>query len=641
MAVVIASDLGKDIAGEPLLRGISFKLERRDRMTLSGRNGAGKTTLLRMLAGEASVDFGELVFSRGAKVKLHDQRPPRDRNLSLRDYILSGAAELVAIEQDLASLEQAMAQGAHDEATLGRYAEAQAALEHAGGYAWRERALATLHGLGFRDETDLDRSLDTFSGGELTRASLGRALAGTPDLLLLDEPTNHLDIESLEWLEAHLISLDAAIVLVAHDRWFLESVGTSVLELEAGRGKFFSGTWHQWRKEKAARELALGRAIERQEAEIERLERFVTRFRAGTRARQAQSRVKKLSKIQRLSADPADGAGLQFAFKPPERSGRVIFELEHAELSAGDKELLHDAELWLERGEHVSLVGANGTGKTTLIETLAGHRELEQGKLLTGHNVKVGYLSQHAEELNAGTARTVLEATQRAGGLTPAKARALLGRFLFSGEDAEKPLEGLSGGERRRLSLAVLVHSGANVLILDEPTNHLDLESREALESALGEFAGSLLLVSHDRALLDAIGTRTIALEDQELHSYVGGWPEYLRVREERAKNPPPKANAKAKAAAATTAPGKSNGAKAGTSSPKKHNPPKAKPGRGAARLEAEIETAEAALRAVEDELADPAAWATPEASARSSARHEEAKRKVAELYERWEAVAG
>ncbi|HEX3977075.1 MAG TPA: ABC-F family ATP-binding cassette domain-containing protein [Solirubrobacteraceae bacterium] len=642
MAVVIASDLGKDIAGEPLLRGISFKLERRDRMTLSGRNGAGKTTLLRMLSGEATVDSGELVLGKGTRVKLHDQRPPRDRNLSLRDYILSGARELVAIERELGSLEDAMAQGAHDEATLGRYAEAQAALEHAGGYAWRDRALATLHGLGFRDDADLDRSLDTFSGGELTRASLGRALAGTPDLLLLDEPTNHLDIESLEWLEAHLISLDAAIVLVAHDRWFLESVGTSVLELEAGRGKFFSGTWHQWRKEKASRELALGRAVERQEAEIERLERFVTRFRAGTRARQAQSRVKKLSKIQRLSADPADGAALQFAFKPPERSGRVIFELEHAELSAGDKELLHDAELWLERGEHVSLVGANGTGKTTLIETLAGRRQLPAGKLLTGHNVKLGYLSQHAEELNAGTARTVLEATQRAAGLTPAKARALLGRFMFSGEEAEKPLDGLSGGERRRLSLAILVHSGANVLILDEPTNHLDLESREALESALREFAGSLLLVSHDRALLDAIGTRTIALEDQELHSYVGGWPEYLRVREERAKAPaPPKAKAKAKAGVGA-GDGKANGSRAGGSgAAKKRNPPKAKPGRGAAGLEAEIEAAEAALRVIEDELADPGAWATSEATARSSARHEEAKLKVAELYERWEAVAG
>jgi ATP-binding cassette subfamily F protein 3 len=628
MAVVIASDLKKDIAGEPLLAGVSFKLERRDRMTLSGRNGAGKTTLLRMLAGEASIDGGELVFSKGAKVALHDQRPPRDRDISLRDYILSGAAELVGIENELAALEQAMADGAHDDATLDRYAHAQARLEHAGGYDWRDRALATLHGLGFGDDADLDRPLATFSGGELTRASLGRALAGDPDLLLLDEPTNHLDITALEWLETHLVSLDAAIVLVAHDRWFLEAVGTSVLELEAGRGKFFAGTWHAWRREKAARELALGRAIERQQAEIDRLERFVTRFRAGTRARQAQSRAKKLSKIDRITRDPTDGAGLEFAFQAPERSGRVIFELEHAALSAGGKQLLRDAEMWLERGEHVSLVGANGAGKTTLIETLAGQRELIDGKLRIGHNVTIGFLSQHAEELSAGTARTVLEATQRATRLTPGKARALLGHFLFSGEDAEKPLDGLSGGERRRLSLAILVHSGANLLILDEPTNHLDLESREALESALKAFPGSLLLVSHDRALLDAIGTRTVALEDQELHSYVGGWPEYVRVRAERAAKP-----AEPRTPAARPAP-------AAKKSAAPARAPKAR-SNGAAKLEAQIEAAEAALAVVEDELSDPGAWASPTASERSTARHEEAKRLVAELYARYETVAG
>ena len=661
MAVVIASDLGKDMAGEPLLRNISFKLERRDRMTLSGRNGAGKTTLLRMLSGEASVDSGELSFTKGVKVALHDQRPPRERDLSLRDYILSGAPELVAIERELDELEQAMAGGAHDEATLGRYSRAQARLEHAGGYNWRDRALATLHGLGFHDDADLDRSLDSFSGGELTRASLGRALAGDPDLLLLDEPTNHLDITSLEWLETHLVSLDAAIVLVAHDRWFLESVGTAVLELEGGRGKFFAGTWHQWRREKAARELALGRAVERQQAEIDRLEQFVTRFRAGTRARQAQSRVKKLAKIDRIAVDSTDSAGLQFAFKPPERSGRVIFELQHAELTAGDKQLLHDAELWLERGEHVSLVGANGAGKTTLIETLAGRRELAAGKLLTGHNVKIGYLSQHAEELTSGTARNVVEATQHATGLTPGKARALLGGFLFSGEDAEKPLDGLSGGERRRLSLAILVHSGANVLILDEPTNHLDLESREALEAALQSFPGSLLLVSHDRALLDAIGTRTVALEDQELHSYVGGWPEYLRVREARAKAPaaPPPAAPAAAALAASSGRGRDQGAKRTPPAPRgngtqgnsgktgkagnggKTGKAAKRGANGSSRLEAQIEAAEAALRTVEDELSDPAAWASPTATARSTARHEAAKLAVADLYEQWEAVAG
>src|SRR5437763_2906834 len=537
MAVVIASDLGKDIAGEPLLRGVSFKLERRDRMTLSGRNGSGKTTLLRMLAGEASVDFGELVLAKDTKVALHDQRPPRERSLSLRAYVLSGARELVAIEERLASLEQAMAGGAHDEATLNRYAESQARLEHAGGYGWRDRALATLQGLGFRDPSELDRPLDTFSGGELTRASLGRALVGAPDLLLLDEPTNHLDIESLEWLEQHLVSLDAAIVLVAHDRWFLEAVGTSVLELEGGRGRFFRGPWHAWRNEKAARELALGRAVERQRAEIERLERFVARFRAGTRARQAQARAKRLTKVDRLAPRGADGAGLQFAFKAPGRSGRVVFELIDGRIVAGDKVLLDGAELWLERGEHVSLVGPNGAGKTTLIQTLAGRRELAQGSLNTGHNVSIGYLSQHADELGAGgpPSQSVLEAAGRATRPTPGKARALLGRFLFSGEEAQKPLESLSGGERRRLSLAILVRSGANALILDEPTNHLDIESREALEDALRAFTGAVLLVSHDRALLDAVGTRTVAVEDGTLRSYAGGWPEYVRVREARA----------------------------------------------------------------------------------------------------------
>jgi ATP-binding cassette subfamily F protein 3 len=614
MAVAIGSDLGKDIAGTPLFRGVSFKLERRERLTLSGRNGSGKTTLLRMLAGETSIDEGQLVFEKGARVALHDQRPPREQEVSLRDYVLSGCADLVATEGELARLEQAMAGGATDAGTLAEYSRAQARLEHAGGYNWREQATGVVRGLGFKDD-DLDRPLRTFSGGELTRGSLARALAGDPGLLLLDEPTNHLDVASLEWLEQRLTTIDAAVVLVAHDRWFLEAVGTAVLELEAGRARYFAGPWHAWRKERAARELALGRAIERQEAEIARLERFVTRFRAGTRARQAQSRAKKLDKTQRISRDPADGKSLGFSFAAPQRSGRVVLELEKASFRAGDKELLHDAELWLERGEHVSLVGPNGAGKTTLIDTLAGRRELEKGKLRRGHNAEIGYLSQHAEEL--GSTGTVLEACQRATGLTPNKARALLGRFLFSGEEAEKPLAGLSGGERRRLSLAILVQSSANLLILDEPTNHLDVESREALEDALRSFPGTVLLVSHDRALLDAVGTRTVAIEDGTLRSYAGGWAEYVRVREER-KQQPKKVASNGKAAA-------------------KKSPPPAAPSKNRKKLisslERRIEAAEAALASLEDELADPSAWASPTASARSSKRHAEAKGEVERLY--------
>jgi ATP-binding cassette, subfamily F, member 3 len=640
------------MAGKPLLGGVSFKLERRERLTIAGRNGAGKTTLLRMIAGEEVIDRGELSVAKGVRIALHDQRPPRDREISLRDYVLSGCVEELAVEQQLAKLEREMTSGASDDALLDRYARAQARLESYGGYLWRDRATVMTHGLGFSD-ADLDRDLDTFSGGQLTRASLARALATNADVLLLDEPTNHLDIESLEWLEQTLVELDAAVMLVAHDRWFLEAVGTAVLELYGSpptlptRSRFFAGSWHAWRREQAARELALGKAIDKQQAEIARMERFVERFRyKATKARQAQSRLKKLSKIERIESDPREAASLEFAFKAPERTGRVIFELQdgHVEIDGarpdgGALVLLHHAELWLERGEHVSLVGPNGAGKTTLIETLAGRRPLARGKLSTGHNVNVGYLSQHAEELGAGgpPGQTVVEATQRATGLTPNKARALAGRFLFSGEDAEKPLDGLSGGERRRLSLAILMNGTPhppNVLILDEPTNHLDIESREALEDALRAFDGAVLLVSHDRALLDAVGTRTVSIEDHSLRSFLGGWPEYVRVREER------------QAAGV----GSRNGAPASIESPTPRTGEKAAEGAAPAkaapkpsknrlreqgRAERAVEAAEAAMRVLEDELTDPAAWATKYEAAKSEARHTAAKRAVEEAYER------
>jgi len=634
MAVVIASALDKDIAGSPLFRGVSFKLERGDRMTLAGRNGAGKTTLLRMVSGETGVDGGELVFEKGTRVALHDQRPPRERDLTLRDYVLSGCWYLVSLEEELRRLEGEMAERPDEVSLLDRYSRAQGRLEHAGGWDWRSRAIGPLHGLGFATG-QLDRKLATFSGGELTRASLARALAGDPDLLLLDEPTNHLDIASLEWLEQYLIGLDAAVILVAHDRWFLEAVGTSVLELEAGRARFFPGTWHAWRREAAARDIQLGKQIEKQQAEIARMERFIERFRyKATKARQAQSRVKRLEKMERIERDPADNRSLGFKFGGTERTGRVVLELTEGRLDVPGRTLLDDGELWLERGEHVSLVGPNGAGKTTLIEALAGRRELDGGRLRTGHNVQIGYLSQHAEEL--GSRGTVLEAAQRATGLTPNKARALLGRFLFSGAEAEKPLDGLSGGERRRLSLAILVASGANVLILDEPTNHLDIDAREALEDALRAFDGSLLLVSHDRALLDAVGTRTFAIEEGALRSYLGGWAEYSRVREERRE---------AEAAAKRTRTARADGAAArpkaaGTNGRAKPAGPSKNAIRRAAELERDVERAEAALRAIEDELADPKAWASPTRSDRATKRHAAAKKAVEEAYARWEAAS-
>ncbi len=534
MAIATATTIDVYAGGALLFADVSFKLETRERMTLSGRNGAGKSTLLRVLAGERPPDSGSIALQKGARVALHDQRPPRDAAISLGDYVFSGRADMEETEAELERLEGEMSRGSAGEETMHAYADAQHRLEAGGGYRWRDEVFSVLRGLGFDDE-QTQRPLSTFSGGELTRASLARALATRPDLLLLDEPTNHLDIPSLEWLEGYLVDLDAAVVLVAHDRWFLEAVGTSVLELEAQRARFFAGPWHAWRKEQAARQIALGKAIDRQQAEIERMERFVERFRyKATKAKQAQSRIKQIDKKKRdgPQAERRDTRNLRFSFAPPERPGRVVLKMLDAAIEVPGRTLLSGASLEVEREEHVVLVGPNGSGKTTLIETLAGRREPAAGIVRTGHNVKAGYLSQHAD--TATGEGTVLDAAQRETGLSGQKARALLGGFLFSGADAEKSLSDISGGEQRRLSLAILVASGANVLILDEPTNHLDIESREALEDALTAFEGAVVLVSHDRALLEAVGSRTLVCEDGELRSHPVGWAAYQRERDER-----------------------------------------------------------------------------------------------------------
>src|SRR2546427_3294434 len=619
MAVVIASNLRKELAGDPLFDGVSFKVERRDRVALSGPNGTGKTTLLRALAGETTLQGGDLAFQKGTRVALHDQRPPLQRGLTLREYVLSGAADLIAVEEELRRLEHAMAGGDHADSTLRRYAEAQSRLEHAGGYAWRDHAAAVVRGLGFSDP-DLDRLLATSSGGDLTRASLARALGGDPALLLLDEPTNHLDVASLEWLERELQSLDAGVMIVAHDRWFLEAVTTSVLELEAGRSTFFAGPWHEWRREKAARLQAASKSAERVGRDIERLERFVERFRASTpkMARKAQAKLTQIGRLEKERGQAKTeielltrrGRRLGFEFLKPPRSGRTVIEGNGVQITIGERTLLDEVSFAIERGEHVGLIGPNGSGKTTLLETLLGRREAAAGDVRLGHGVEPAYFSQ--QEIELDERGSVLQCVQTMTGLQRPDAQSLLGRFLFSGwAEHKKPVAVLSGGERRRLALAVVVASGANFLVLDEPTNHLDLESREALEAALDAFPGTVLLVSHDRALLDAIAERTLAIEDGELHAYDGGWAEMLRRRSERAARvaPPPEPLAK---------------------KPKPKPAPKPRP-TALPRVEAEIATREAEVAELEQKLAVD--WSNVDALA----AHKRSRDALQALLERWE----
>jgi ATP-binding cassette subfamily F protein 3 len=626
MAVLIAANLRKELSGDVLFDGVSLKVERRDRVALSGPNGAGKTTLLRMLAGQTERHGGELVLEKGARVALHDQRPPLEQNLSLREYVLAGAADLVSTERELRRLEQAMADGAHDSGTLNAYAAAQARLEHAGGYAWREHANAVVRGLGFRD-VDLDRPLRSFSGGELTRASLARALGGGPDLLLLDEPTNHLDVESIEWLEQELESIDAGVILVAHDRWFLEAVTNAVLELGGGRSIYFPGPWHAWRREKAARALEAQKHVERVQEDIARLERFVERFRyKKSKARQAQA---KLTQIGRLEKERSAAGGelerlstrrrtLGFEFLKPARSGRTVVEARELQLEIGERVLVAGADFAIERGEHVALVGPNGSGKTTLLETLLGRRDPAHGSLRLGHGVETAYFSQHEVELDERG--SVLQCAQGATGLSRPDAQALLGRFLFSGwMEHEKPVAVLSGGERRRLALALTVASGANFLVLDEPTNHLDLESREALEAALEAFPGTVLIVSHDRALLDAVAERTLAIEGGRLRSYDGGWADYVRKRDEPGTEtaPPPR-----------------------PAKPAKSKPEAPKPERKFSRVPSELDRIELQIEAREQEVAAlEAQLAEDWSNADMLAAHKRARDDLRALLDRWETL--
>ena len=519
-----------------------------------------------------------------------------------------------------------------DDATFDAYARAQGRLEAAGGYTWREQAMATIRGLGF-DEDDLERELSTFSGGELTRGSLARVLVAKPDLLLLDEPTNHLDIASLKWLEQQLVQMDTAIMLVAPTAgsWRRSALRAGD---RGGAHALLRRPVAQWRQEQASRELALGRAIDKQRKEIERMERFVERFRAkATKARQAQSRVKALDRIERIDRDPRDERELSFSFKAPERSGRVVYELTGARLEVPGRVLIDHGELWLERGEHVTLVGANGAGKSTLVKALSGQREFDAGKLLhrpqragrlPGPARRDDRRHRHRRPGRPAGHRPQREQGARAAGALPVHRRGgRQARQRAVGRRAPAPVAGHPRAERRQR---------ADPRRADQPPRHR--EPRGAGGRAV-EFPGTLLLVSHDPALLDAVGSRTVAVEEGTLHSYLGGWSEYLerrRARDEAAKEAKGAARAKAQPAP-PTAGGNGNG---------NGKPSRSKnAAKRQAQLEKQIEQAEAELAALEAELADPSVWASPTGAQRSTQRHDAAKQKVAALMQEWETVAG
>ena len=618
-----AIQISKSFGARDVLSDVSFRIGPGDRLAVVGRNGEGKTTLLRILAGQLEPDGGSVSLPRGAHVALHDQRPPLTSDLTLEQYVAEGMAGAQQAEADLAALEARMAGGDSGPEVLAAYEDAHARLERAGGYAWRSWLERVLRGLGIGDD-QLPRPLRGFSGGELTRASLARSLVSRPDVLLLDEPTNHLDLDAVEWLERAIGELGAAVVLVSHDRWFLESVATQVLELDRGRSKLWPMRYSAFRRERALAIDRQGAEAARQAAEIARLERFVTRWRAGTKSRQAASRQKRLDRIERLQA-PTRAAHLAFGFPKSERSGRVVLEVDGLRLEVPGRTLLADVGFTLERGQRLAVIGPNGTGKTTLMETLIGRRVPAAGRVTIGHKVTPAYFSQHGEQMRDD--RTVVETVLAGSDMTPTQARTLLGSFLFSGDAADARVERLSGGERRRLELVTLIAKGGNLLVLDEPTNHLDVESCEALEAALEAYDGTVLMVSHDRALVDAIATHTLALEDGHAAMRAGGYTELLAQREAAVAAPPAPAPVK-------------------RSAPERRPRQRAaerKPGGGqreVRRLEREIARVETSIAEVETALAEPATLGDRELLAARGEEHRGLQEELAWLMREWERAA-
>jgi ATP-binding cassette subfamily F protein 3 len=614
--------LRKDYGGQRVLDDASLALKPGERAALVAPNGAGKSTLLKIAAGLEGADAGRVMLPPATVVGYLAQDAGVRPGRSLHDEVLSAVADLLGIEESMRQVEHQISAADHDrvEALAHRHAELQEEFERRGGYAIEAEIGRVLSGLGFT-ETDRDRQTQEFSGGWQMRIALARLLLGRPDVLLLDEPTNHLDLAATEWLEEYVKGGRATMLIVSHDRYFLDSVVQRVFELRQGRIETFpAGNYSAYRIERARRDEALQDIAQRQQEEIERVEAYIRRYKEGNRATMAKSREKMLARLeaQRVAAPRADRV-VKFAFPACPPSGREVITLSHVRRAYAERTVLEDVSLVIERGERVALIGPNGAGKSTLLRLLAGRDRPTRGSASLGVGVRPAYFAQdQAEHLDA--ANTIFDEVYQAA---PASwdvqaVRDLLGRFLFSGEDQFKSVATLSGGERSRVALAKLLLRPNNLLLLDEPTNHLDIATRERLEETLSGYRGTLVVATHDRYLVNRLATKVIEVADGGIHAYPGTYADYLR--------------AKAAAAAASV-----DAQPQRPATPTKVEQDPAARRRLAADLreaERRVTLAEDRLRAVEAALSDPASFSGDLADL--AREHASLREQVETLTARW-----
>lgn len=646
MGTIKVAGLSKAYGIDELFNDVSFEIKRGDRVGFVGANGAGKSTLMRCVLGMEEYDKGAISRDSADTIGYVEQQADLEISGTLYDELKSAFSDVTALEAAKETLEAELA-GDHDEEKLAQYGRIVERFEHMGGYDFESNIRRAAFGLGFSEE-DLQRPVEHFSGGQRTRVGLAKALLREPDFLFLDEPTNHLDIEMIEWLEGFLQGYTGGVLIISHDRFFLDKVTNRIFELENKQLTAYDGNYSHYIKVREQRRAAQLSAYEKQQEYIKKTEEYIRRYKAGIKSKQARGRQSQLNRLERI-IKPADTAAFNyFAFNPPAECAQRVAELEDISYRFPDRTLFEHVDLLIRKGDGVAIVGPNGAGKTTLLRLLVGELESPTGRLKIGSRVKIGYFSQQHEGLHME--RSLLDEMLYEYGLDEEQARRYLGAFLFRGDEVLRQIGELSGGEQSRLAFLKLMLTGANFLILDEPTNHLDIPAKEAVEEALSTFPGTYITVSHDRYFLDKVANCVLELSNGKITEYDGNYSYYREKKDEELKE----AAKIAETGLQHESIGKKNATKAlpVTATKEKHDEDQREnvARRGAIksmsddkraqlvhRAEAQIATIEMDLKNLELTMNSPQIQADPVQSMEIAQEYEAKTRELDEWYEKWE----
>lgn len=533
--ILACNNITKTFGTDEILSGVSFHINEREKAAIVGINGAGKSTLLKIIMHELNPDDGEVILGKGASIGYLAQHQDLNSTNTIYEEMLEVKRYILELDEKIRTLESEMKTASEDklESLLKQYSQLTHEFEMNNGYAYKSEIVGVLKGLGF-DESEFNKKTNDLSGGQKTRVSLGKLLLSKPDIILLDEPTNHLDLNSIAWLETYLINYPGTVLIVAHDRYFLDRVVTKIVELERTKARVFEGNYTEYVNKKDMIRNAMLKQYNNQQREIKHQEEVITKLRSFNREKsikRAESRMKMLDKIDRVDKPITDEAQMHFTLEPSVISGNDVLTVKNLSKSFGTQTLFTNINFDIKRSEKVAIIGGNGTGKTTILKILNGILEADSGSITLGSKVKIGYYDQEHHVLNME--KTLFDEVHDAyPDMDNTQIRNTLAAFLFTNDDVFKRVKDLSGGERGRLSLAKLMLSESNLLILDEPTNHLDIASKEILENAINNYTGTVLYVSHDRYFINKTATRILDLTNQTLINYIGNYDYYLEKKE-------------------------------------------------------------------------------------------------------------